>query len=96
MLQVLVEKEKVVNWQMSDIKDLKCLFTIENLKEGSCGVRFYHDKNMTQVMKTNKVGKPTEGYGFSNNVSGRFSMPPFEKWLFNLNEDKTIVLKTAY
>ena len=58
--------------------------------------RFYHDENLNQVMETNMVGKPTEGYGFSNNVTGKFGMPPFEKWLFTLNEDKTIVLKTVY
>jgi uncharacterized protein (DUF2141 family) len=40
--------------------------------------------------------KPTEGYGFSNNVTEKFSMPKFEKWLFNLKEDTTIVLKTVY
>jgi len=44
-------------------------------------------------METNMFGKPTEGYGFSNNVTGRFGPPPFEKWLFDLNQDKTIVLK---
>lgn len=96
MLQVLDEKEKVINQQMTDIKDLSCIFTIDNLKAGKYGVRFYHDENLNQVMETNMVGKPTEGYGFSNNVTGRFSMPPFEKWLFVLNENKTLVLKTVY
>ena len=41
-------------------------------------------------------GKPTEGYGFSNNVIGTFGAPPFEKWLFEINGDKKIILKPTY
>jgi len=96
MLQVFDEKEKVNNQEISDIKEKGCLITIKNLAAGKYAVRFYHDENLNQIMETNMVGKPTEGYGFSNNVKGRFSMPPFEKWLFILNKDTTIVLKAVY
>jgi len=96
MLQVFNEKEKVIDQEMGDIKDKSTLFTINNLPAGKYAVRFYHDENMNQTMETNLVGKPTEGYGFSNNVTGRFSMPPFEKWIFPLNEDKKIVIKAVY
>ena len=47
-------------------------------------------------METNIFGKPTEGYGFSNNVTGKFGPPPFEKWLFEMKDDKTIILKPTY
>ena len=47
-------------------------------------------------METNLLVKPTEGYGFSNNVIGKFGPPPFEKWLFEVNENKKIVLKPTY
>jgi uncharacterized protein (DUF2141 family) len=96
MLQVFDEKEKVIIQEMGDIKDNSSVFKVENLKSGKYAVRFYHDENLNQVMETNAVGKPTEGYGFSNNVTGRFGMPPFENWLFDLKEDKTIVLKPVY
>ena len=96
MLQVFDEKQKVTDQTMSEITNLSCTFTIKNLKSGKYAVRFYHDENLNQAMETNMVGKPTEGYGFSNNVTGRFSMPPFDKWLFDLNSNKTIVLKTVY
>jgi uncharacterized protein (DUF2141 family) len=96
MLQVFDEKEKVIDQQMSDIDNKRVTISVKNLKPGKYAVRFYHDENLNQVMETNMVGKPTEGYGFSNNVKGRFGMPPFEKWLFDLNEDKKIVLKTVY
>jgi uncharacterized protein (DUF2141 family) len=96
MLQVFDEKEKIIDQQMSDIKDKKVTILVKGLSPGRYGVRFYHDENLNQTMEANLVGKPTEGYGFSNNVTGKFSMPPFEKWLFDVNEDKTIVLKTVY
>lgn len=96
MLQVFDEKENPINQEMSDIREKFCSFAFKNLRPGKYAVRFYHDENLNQVMETNMAGKPTEGYGFSNNVTGKFSMPPFEKWLFDLSEDKTIVLKTVY
>jgi uncharacterized protein (DUF2141 family) len=96
MLQVFDEEEKVISQVMGDIKDKSFLFTAENLKAGKYAVRFYHDENLNQNMETNLVGKPTEGYGFSNNVTEKFSMPKFEKWLFSLHQDTMIVLKTVY
>jgi uncharacterized protein (DUF2141 family) len=96
MLQLFDEKEKIIAQEMSVITQKGCLFTISNLKEGKYAVRYYHDENLNQVMETNVMGKPTEEYGFSNNVSGRFGPPPFEKWLFFLNEDKMIELKPVY
>jgi uncharacterized protein (DUF2141 family) len=96
MLQVFDEKEKVIDQEIGHISDKSHLFTVKNLTAGKYAVRFYHDENLNQVMETNLVGKPTEGYGFSNNVTGKFSMPPFEKWIFSLKADTTIVLKTVY
>ena len=96
MLQVFDENEKVLIQEIGDIKEKSFHFTIKNLKAGKYAVRYFHDENLNQVMETNNIGKPTEGYGFSNNVTGTFGMPPFEKWLFSLSEDKTILLKTVY
>ena len=96
MLQVFNEKEKVMSQETGDIMGKSCFFTIKNINAGKYAVRFYHDENLNQIMETNAVGKPTEGYGFSNNVKERFSMPPFEKWLFSLKKDTTIVLKAVY
>jgi uncharacterized protein (DUF2141 family) len=96
MLQLLDEKEKVITQEMNTIKDEKCFFSFIDLKAGKYAIRYYHDENMNGKMDTNMIGKPTEGYGFSNNVTGRFGPPPFEKWLFELNENKKITLKPAY
>lgn len=96
MLQLFDEKEKVVTQEIITIKDKKCEFKINNLKPGKYAVRYYHDENLNKVMDTNLVRKPTEGYGFSNNVIGKFSPPPFEKWLFDVTGDKKISLKPTY
>ena len=96
MIQVFDASEKTIVEEMSDIKDRSCIFIIKNLKAGKYAVRYYHDENLNQTMETNIAGKPTEGYGFSNNVKDRFGPPPFDKWLFDVNENKTIVLKPTY
>lgn len=96
MLQLFDENEKVLTQEMAPIKDKTCSFSIKNLKPGKYAVRYYHDENMNGKMETNLVGKPTEGYGFSNNVIGKFGPPPFEKWIFEVAGDKKILLKPTY
>ena len=96
LLQLFDGNEEVLTQEMSAIKDHKCSFTIENLRPGKYAVRYYHDQNLNNKMDTNLLGKPTEGYGFSNNVTGKFGPPPFDKWLFEISENKTIILKPTY
>ena len=96
MLQFFDANEKVISQEMSPIKENKCSITIKDLKPGKYAVRYYHDENLNGKMETNLVGKPTEGYGFSNNVTGKFGAPPFEKWLFEIAGDKKIVLIPTY
>jgi uncharacterized protein (DUF2141 family) len=85
-----------VTQEKGSIKDNKCSFSFTNLNQGKYAVRYYHDENLNSKMETNLVGKPTEGYGFSNNVIGKFGPPPYEKWLFEITEDKKIVLRPTY
>jgi uncharacterized protein (DUF2141 family) len=96
MIQLLGSEEEVLNQEMSPITDNKCSFTFNDLIPGKYAIRYYHDENLNGKMDTNLVGKPTEGYGFSNNVIGKMGPPPFEKWLFEVKGDKKIVLKTTY
>jgi uncharacterized protein (DUF2141 family) len=96
MLQLLDSNEKVLSSEMSVIKENKCSFKITGLAAGRYAVRYYHDENLNGKMDTNLVGKPVEGYGFSNNVTGKFGPPAFEKWLFDIGTDMKIVLKATY
>ena len=96
MLQLFDEKENVVNQGMGAIKDKKCTISFKNLKPAKYAIRYFHDENKNEVLDTNTLGIPKEGYGFSNNARGRFGPPSFEKWLFELNENKKIELKPVY
>ena len=96
MLQLFDENQKVLTQEMAEIKDKKCVISIQNLKPGKYAVRYFHDENNNGQMETNTFGIPTEGFGFSNNATGMFGPPPFEKWLFELKEDKKILLKPSY
>lgn len=96
MLQLFDANEKVHTQEHCAIKDNKSCASIPNLNPGKYAVRYYHDENMNGKLETNLIGKPTEGYGFSNNVTGKFGPPPFEKWLFEVTGDKKIVLKPTY
>ena len=96
MLELYDSAEKVINQNMSDIKDLKCTISFENLKPGKYAVRYFQDENLNGKLDTNFVGIPTEGYGFSNNATGKFGPPSFDKWLFEISADKKISLKPTY
>jgi len=96
MLQLFDENEKIITQEMGQIRDSISIFSIQNLKPGKYAVRYYQDENLNGEMETNLVVKPTEGYGFSNNVIGKFGPPPFEKWIFELKENKKLQLKITY
>jgi len=96
MLQLFDENQKVLIQKMSPIRNRMCTFTIEDLNPGKYAVRYYHDENSNNQMETNMIGEPTEGYGFSNNVTGKFGPPAFEKWLFEITGNKKIALKPTY
>ncbi len=96
MLQLLDSDQKVVSQFMGEIKDNKCSISVRNINPGKYAIRYFHDENLNGKMETNLVGKPTEGYGFSNNVIGKFGAPPFEKWLFEIKSDTKITLKPTY
>lgn len=96
MLQLFDGNQKVLTQEMSPIQENKCSFSIKNLVPGKYAVRYYQDENLNEKMDTNLVGKPIEGYGFSNNVIGKFGPPPFEKWLFEISGNKKIILKPTY
>ena len=96
MFQLFDENKNVIFRQIAEIKESKCSLSITSLKPGKYAVRYYHDENQNRYMETNLVGKPLEGYGYSNNVTGKLGPPLFEKWLFDLSEDKKLILKPTY
>jgi uncharacterized protein (DUF2141 family) len=96
LLQLFDERQKVLTQEMGLIIDKKCTISLKNLKQGKYAIRYFHDENLNGVMETNNLGKPTEGYGFSNNVTVMFGPPSFEKWLFEIKGDKKLILQPVY
>jgi len=96
MLQMFDEQETVIRQEKGTISENKCTIIIKDLKPGKYAVRYFHDENLNGTLETTKTGKPTEGYGFSNNAYGLFGSRPFSDWLFEVNGDTHLVLKTRY
>jgi uncharacterized protein (DUF2141 family) len=96
MLQLIDEQEKPVKQEIIPAKEKSVIVALNDIKPGRYAVRYYHDENVSGKMETNLVGKPVEGYGFSNNVTGKFGPPPFEKWLFDVSGNRKIVLNINY
>ena len=72
------------------VVDNKATITLENIKKGDYAFSLFHDVNSNKKMDKNFIGIPKEPYGFSNNESGPFGPPKFEKVVFNINKSKTI------
>lgn len=70
--------------------------TFKNLPMGMYSVSIFHDENGNGVLDKNKLGIPTEKFGFSNNKPSMFGPPTFKDCSFILNEpykEITITLK---
>lgn len=67
-------------------------FTVHDLPPGRYAIKVYHDANANGELDSNRLGIPTESYGFSNNA-GRFGPPPFEKAAVALEDDLEIVIR---
>jgi uncharacterized protein (DUF2141 family) len=48
-----------------------------DIPPGRYALAVIHDENMNGKLDTNALGIPTEGYGFSNDVTGLFGAPAF-------------------
>ncbi len=96
MLRLLDENEGIVNQDKGIIKDKKSLIIFTGLKPGNYAVQYYHDENLSEEMETNSIGIPKEGYGFSNDAYGIFGPKPFKERMFDLKENKRILLKIKY
>jgi uncharacterized protein (DUF2141 family) len=96
MLQLLDTNQQIVAEKKELISEGKCSVVFGELNAGKYAVRYFHDENLSGKMEANWIGKPTEGYGFSNNVTGMFGPPAFGKWIFEVTTNKKITLQPVY
>ena len=70
---------------MTDIKDKKTEWLINELPYGTYSISIFHDENGNNKLDKNAIGVPKEDYGFSNNARGLFGPPDYEdvKFIFD-------------
>ena len=66
------------NIMMIKIKDTQARCDFENIPPGRYALAVIHDENMNGKLDTNRLGIPTEGYGFSNDAKALMSAPSFD------------------
>ena len=75
----------------------ECVFS-GNFAAGEYAVTLFHDEDGSGKFKSNMIGYPLEGYGFSNNVVPQFSAPTFDQCKFHYDgkDWKQISVKMIY
>jgi len=96
LLELNNENEEVIKGFSEVITDNKSVIVINDLKPGKYAFKFFHDENNDEKLNTNFMGIPKEGYGFSNNASGKFGPPSFEKMIFEVTKSDTVKCIPSY
>ena len=66
-------------------------------KPGIYAIAVYHDVNGDRDFNRNKVGVPTEGFGFSNDAPTRYGLPSFDSVRFTAKPgETTLTIRTRY
>lgn len=80
---------------MIKIRDTQARCNFLDIPPGTYALAVIHDENMNGELDTNWLGVPSEGYGFSNDVTASMSAPSFDAASFaydGQNLDMTITL----
>ena len=86
-------KNEIASATFIRVKGLKAEVSFDSIYPGKYAIQFYHDENQNGKLDMNLIGIPKEKFGSSNNVKPILGPPKFEKMLFNLNENKKVIMK---
>jgi uncharacterized protein (DUF2141 family) len=89
--EVYESEDSVFVGEILPIIDSVATFTIDSLEYGTYAIKVYHDENSDGELDTNILGIPSEDYGFSNDASGWFGPPSWEKSKFLFNQKEMTV-----
>lgn len=67
----------------------RAIAKIVSLPPGKYAITAFHDEDENGEISKNAFGYPTDRFGFSNNPKIFFSIPSFEKCLFEVIDGKT-------
>ena len=88
---------KVSTGKVIKVTETNMLVTFSKVRPGNYAVSVLHDENQNKDLDQGMLGKPKEGYGFSNNVMGLIGPPSFKKARFNVPKGaSSIVVKMRY
>ena len=87
-------KEFIIHKKGIEKAQNKLIF--DSIPHGYYSVAVLDDEDMDGVMRSNFIGFPREGYGFSNNVKPFLRRPKFKECLFDFKNDTTIQISMQY
>ena len=92
-IRILDENENPVIVGTSPVINYSSEISFDSIFPGKYAIQFFHDENENQKMDFNLIGIPKEKFGSSNDVKPILGPPKFEKMLFEIYEDKKIVMQ---
>lgn len=84
--EVYESKDSVFIGKILPIVNRSVYLQLDSLEYGFYAIKVFHDENNNGKIDLNFIGIPTEDYGYSNNVSGWFGPPKWEKTRFLFNQ----------
>ena len=92
-IRILDENENPVIVGTSPVINYSAEISFDSISPGKYAIQFFHDENENQKMDFNLIGIPKEKFGSSNDVKPVLGPPKFEKMLFEIYENKKIMMK---
>ena len=92
-IRILDGNENPVIVGTSPVINYSARISFDSISPGKYAIQFFHDENENQKMDFSLIGIPKEKFGSSNNVKPILGPPKFEKMLFNLTENKKVIMK---
>ena len=92
-IRILDQNENPVIVGTSSVINYSTKISFDSISPGKYAIQFFHDENENQKMDFNLIGIPKEKFGSSNDVKPVLGPPKFEKMLFEIYDNKKIVMK---
>ena len=91
-IRILDENENPVIVGTSPVINYSARISFDSISPGKYAIQFFHDENENQKMDFSLIGIPKEKFGSSNNIKPILGPPKFEKMLFNLTDNKKVIM----
>ncbi len=76
---------------LTKIVNKKAEIEFTDIPFGEYAIQLFHDENNNEILDRNFMGLPTEPYGFSNNIRGKFGPPEYDQVKFDFRSPNQII-----